>query len=79
VITALGALCFFVAILMTIYSLVMYFENKIVPGWSSLFVSIYFLGGIQLLSIGVLGEYIGKIYKETKQRPTFLIEEKINQ
>lgn len=75
-ISAIGAFCFFVAILMTIYSILVYFEQKIVPGWASLFVSIYFLGGIQLLSIGILGEYIGKIYKETKQRPKFILEAK---
>lgn len=77
-ITALGFFCFFVAILMSAYSLISYFVGKIVPGWASLFVSIYFLGGIQLLSIGILGEYIGKIYKETKQRPKFFIEERVD-
>lgn len=77
-ISALGACCFFIAVLMTIYSISMYFETKIIPGWSSLFVSIYFLGGVQLLSIGIIGEYIGKIYKETKQRPNFILEEKTN-
>lgn len=75
-ISALGACCFVIAVLMTIYSILMYFENKIIPGWASIFVSIYFLGGIQLLSIGIIGEYIGKIYKETKQRPNFILEEK---
>lgn len=75
-ITLLGFICFCLAILMSIYSIYSYFYVEKVPGWASLFVSIYFLGGIQLLSIGILGEYIGKIYKETKQRPKFLIEEK---
>jgi len=75
-ITALGFICFFIAILMSVYSVISYFYLKNVQGWASLFISIYFLGGIQLLSIGILGEYIGKIYKETKQRPKFYIEEK---
>lgn len=74
-ITFLGVLCFFLAILMSFYSVYSYFENEIVPGWASLFISIYFLGGIQLLSIGIIGEYIGKIYKETKQRPKYFVEE----
>lgn len=75
-ITIIGFLCFCMAILMSIYSIIGYFYSKNVPGWASLFVSLYFLGGIQLLSIGIIGEYIGKIYKETKQRPKFLIEDK---
>jgi polyisoprenyl-phosphate glycosyltransferase len=77
-ITALGFICFFVAVLMSAYSIISYFSEKIVSGWTSLFISIYFLGGIQLLSIGIIGEYIGKIYKETKQRPKFIVEEQTN-
>lgn len=75
-ITMLGFLSFLIAIVMSVYSILAYYETQRVPGWASLFVSIYFLGGIQLLSIGVIGEYIGKIYKETKQRPKFIIEDK---
>lgn len=75
-ITTLGFICFFIAILMSVYSIIIYFNEKIIQGWASLFISIYFLGGIQLLSVGILGEYIGKIYKETKQRPKFFVEEK---
>lgn len=78
-ITILGFLCFFVAILMSIYSIFSYFYMKNVPGWASLFVSIYFLGGIQLFSVGIIGEYIGKIYKETKQRPKYIIEDKTDE
>lgn len=77
-ITALGFICFFVAILMSVFSLISYFNERIISGWTSLFISIYFLGGIQLLSVGIIGEYIGKIYKETKQRPKFIIEESSN-
>ncbi len=73
-ITVLGFICFCIAIAMSIFSIVSYFYLRKVPGWSSLFFSIYLLGGIQLLSIGILGEYIGKIYKETKQRPKFIVE-----
>jgi polyisoprenyl-phosphate glycosyltransferase len=46
-----------------------------IPGWASSVIPIYFLGGIQLLSIGVLGEYVAKIYFETKLRPKYFIEE----
>ena len=51
--------------------------KAVIPGWASSVVPIYFLGGIQLLSIGILGEYIAKIYLETKQRPRYFIEKTI--
>lgn len=51
--------------------------HAVVPGWTSTVLPIYFLGGVQLLSIGILGEYLSKIYMETKQRPLYFIEEKI--
>jgi len=53
------------------------FLDSAIPGWASSVIPIYFLGGIQLLSIGVLGEYVAKIYLETKRRPRFLIEKSI--
>lgn len=49
-----------------------------VTGWTAIFVSVVFFGGIQLITIGIIGEYIGKIYKEIQNRPTYLIKEKIN-
>ena len=60
-----------------IYSLVAKFTGNAVSGWTSLTVSIWMIGGIQLLSLGVIGEYIGKIYNETKQRPRFIIADKL--
>lgn len=51
-----------------------FFMNSLIPGWASSVVPIYFLGGIQLLAIGILGEYIAKIYLETKSRPRYIIE-----
>ena len=64
---------------MTIYAFYYYVTTKApVSGWTSLFISLYFIGGIQLLSIGILGEYIGKIYKESKHRPRYIVEEKSN-
>lgn len=77
-ITLIGFLAFIISILMGLYSFYSYFANNIVRGWTSLFAAFAFLGGIQLLSIGILGEYIGKIYKETKQRPKFIVEEEAN-
>ncbi len=77
-ISFLGLICFFIAIVMTIYAFYVFLIDKVITGWTSLFVSLYFIGGVQLLSIGILGEYIGKIYKETKNRPVYIIEEKFN-
>ncbi len=77
-ITILGLLIFIVSIVMLIYSLVRYFTGATETGWSSTFVSIWALGGLQLLAIGIIGEYIGKVYLESKERPKFIIEEYLN-
>ena len=73
-ITTLGVFIFCVSIIMLIYSLVRYFSGATIEGWTSTAVSIWAIGGLQLLGIGVVGEYIGKIYLETKHRPKFIIE-----
>lgn len=70
----LGAFIFVCSILMLIYSLVQHFLGNTTIGWTSLIVSIWAIGGLQLLAIGVIGEYIGKIYLETKERPKYIIE-----
>lgn len=77
-ISTLGIIIFCASIGMLIYSLVRYFMGFTVEGWSSLAVSIWALGGIQLLAIGVIGEYIGKIYLESKHRPRYLISDYLN-
>lgn len=78
-ITTIGFLIFIVTVIMGIYILsIVLFTDKAIQGWASTTLPIYFLGGVQLLSIGIIGEYIGKIYKEVKNRPRFFIEEKIN-
>ncbi len=77
-IATLGMLIFLASIGILIYSVVRYFMNATVPGWAFLAVSIWALGGIQLLAIGVIGEYIGKIYMETKHRPKYIISEYLN-
>lgn len=76
-ITALGVFIFTVSILMLIYFLVLHFTGNTVAGWSTIVISIWGIGGLQLLAIGIIGEYIGKIYLETKQRPRFIIEDVI--
>lgn len=73
-IIGLGIFIIGISILAAIYALVSYFTGKVVPGWTSLILSIWFLGGIQLLAIGLIGQYIGKIYMEVKKRPRFNIE-----
>ncbi len=77
-IATLGMLVFLVSIGVLIYSIVRKFTGDTVPGWAFLAVSIWALGGIQLLAIGVIGEYIGKIYLETKHRPKYIVSEYLN-
>lgn len=74
-IATLGILVFLFSIGVLIYSVIRKFTGYTVPGWAFLAVSIWALGGVQLLAIGVIGEYIGKIYLETKGRPRYIISE----
>lgn len=69
-----GIFIFLVSIVMLIYTIVRYFMGATEVGWASLAVSIWAIGGLQLLAIGVVGEYIGKIYLETKRRPRYIVE-----
>ena len=71
----LGAIVFAISIIMIIYSLVSYFMGFAVSGWASILCSIWAIGGLQILAIGIIGEYIGKIYLEVKRRPRFIVEE----
>ena len=77
---SLGILSIFVSFIILIYALISYiFDlNALTPGWTSLMVAITFFSGIQLLSIWISSEYIGRIYDETKQRPQYIINKKIN-
>ena len=59
---------------MIIYSIISHFVGATVSGWASTLCSIWALGGLQLLAIGIIGEYIGKIYLEAKRRPRFIVE-----
>jgi glycosyltransferase involved in cell wall biosynthesis len=76
IISTLGFLISFVSLLLIVYALISFFSGHAVSGWASSLIATCFIGGIQLLSLGVIGEYIGKIYMETKQRPRFIISEK---
>lgn len=74
-ITFLGFFIFLVSIGILIYSLVRHFMGATIVGWTTLMVSVWGIGGLILLSLGVVGEYIGKIYLETKARPRFIVEQ----
>ncbi len=74
-ISYMGFTIFMISILISMWVLYVVVVGDNIPGWASTVLPIYFIGGVQLLSIGVLGEYIGKIYQEAKQRPRYHIEE----
>lgn len=76
IITSLGVGISVVAFLLIVYALISYFTGNVVSGWASTLIVTCFLGGIQLISLGVIGEYVGKIYMETKARPRFIIGER---
>lgn len=74
IITTLGFLLFAVSIGMLFYFLYRHFSGRTVEGWTTIVISTWAIGGLQLLALGVIGEYIGKIYLETKNRPKYIIE-----
>lgn len=77
-ITTIGFFLFISTLIMTVHSLwIALFTDEAVPGWASTVLPIYFLGGVQMLSIGIIGEYIGKIYLEIKARPRYIIEKTV--
>ncbi|AMC92882.1 glycosyltransferase [Erysipelothrix larvae] len=76
-ITFFGIFALFVSVGMIFYTLIAYFKGDVVSGWPSIMTSLWFLGGTQLLSIGIVGEYVGKNYIETKRRPRYIISDYI--
>lgn len=74
IIIRLGFLVLVAGLAVLVYSLIRHFTGHTESGWTSIIASVWALGGLQLLAIGVIGKYIGKIYLETKQRPRFIIE-----
>lgn len=77
VIIGIGIFIAFLSFVGVIWSVAMYFMNRTVSGWASTTCIVCFIGGIQLVSVGVIGEYIGKIYMEVKHRPRFIISERV--
>ena len=73
-ITSLGTLVFTVSIVMLIYFLIVWLLGHTVQGWTTIVISLWGIGGLILLSLGIIGEYVGKIYMEVKERPRFIIE-----
>jgi glycosyltransferase involved in cell wall biosynthesis len=79
-ITGLGLLVSLISFVVTVWAAwIRLFTEKAIPGWASTVLPIYFLGGIQLLCLGIIGEYLAKIYTETKRRPRYIIEKTTSQ
>jgi len=74
IVSLIGISIFVVSCFLILYSIISYFYLGTVPGWTSITLPVYFLGGIQILCIGIIGEYLGKVYQEVKSRPRFIIE-----
>jgi len=72
-----GLVVFIIGLIYSVYAIFKYFMNETVPGWTSMLISILIIGGIQLLSIGIIGEYIARIFNESKRRPLYFIKDKI--
>lgn len=77
-VTTGGILVSLVSLGMMIYTLIQHFCGVTVQGWSSILISVWLIGGIQMIALGVIGEYIGKIYMETKARPRYIVESFLN-
>lgn len=78
-ICGLGFIILLISLAIMIYSLIRKLTGNVVDGWTFLSISIWFIGGLQMISIGIIGEYIGKVYNETKARPRFIIEENLEE
>jgi glycosyltransferase involved in cell wall biosynthesis len=76
-VTLAGFLMFLVSLAVGIYTFVSKISGNTVSGWASLMASVWFIGGIQLVGLGLIGEYIGKIYKEVKQRPMYIVDKQL--
>lgn len=76
-ICTLGFIILFISIIIMIYSLVRKLTGNTMDGWTFLNISIWFIGGLQMISLGIIGEYVGKMYNETKSRPRFIIAENL--
>ena len=78
IITIIGFVIFLFSILISAWALsIKIFTDQAIPGWTSTVLPTYLLGGIQILCIGIIGEYLGKTYKEVKARPRYIIEKMV--
>lgn len=78
-ICTLGFAILFISIIIMIYSLVRKLTGNTIDGWTFLNISIWFIGGLQMISLGIIGEYVGKMYNETKARPRFIVAENLEE
>lgn len=76
-IMGVGMFCIFISFVAIVWALVTYLQHRALPGWTSMLVSVWFLGGAVLTALGVIGEYVGKIYSEVKRRPRYIVEEEV--
>ncbi len=76
--TMIGFINIIFGLLLTVYVFLSIFLNQVVPGWASTIIIIIFFGGVQLLTMGIIGEYIGSIFDEVKNRPVYIVDKKIN-
>ena len=76
IISSIGFMVVLLSFIGVIWSIIAYITGSTVSGWASTICVVCFLGGIQILAIGIIGEYIGRIYLETKARPRYIISEK---
>lgn len=77
-ITTMGFIMSIISVLAMLWTIAVKFMGKSELGWSSTVCSIWFIGGLQLLALGIIGEYVGKIYAEVKQRPRYIVADFIN-
>jgi len=74
--TYLGFAVSFISFIYIVYAVgLKLLTNRLVPGWASIVVAVLFIGGVQLITLGIIGEYIGRIYEEVKQRPLYVVDE----
>ena len=71
----IGILFALLGVVMALYALISLACGRVVPGWTSIMVSIWIIGGVQLIALGLIGEYVGKVYSEVKRRPKYIVEE----
>ncbi len=78
--SVLGFLCAFLSFCLILFGLVekFFYSESVIPGWASTFVAVLFLGGVQLICIGIVGEYLGRIYEEIKDRPLYVCDEEVS-